>query len=113
MSDFKILIQLCTDSQERHTALIRHIERLLKDIDGIAIEVVAHGKGIGFLFKGNVCAHDIIALSKKGVRFHACEATLAMKAIARETILEEAIFIPHAITYIVVRQHSGWPYIRA
>lgn len=113
MSDFKVVFQLCTDSQERHIALLKHIEHVLEEIPTILIEVVAHNKGITLLQKGAACSHDIIALKKRGVKFLACHNTLVDKGLEPSNLLKEAIVIPSGITYLIVRQQNGWCYIRA
>lgn len=113
MSEFKVVFQLCTDSQERHIALLKHIDHVLEQLTSISIEVVAHNKGITLLQKGAACAHEIIALEKRGVKFLACHNTLVAKGLDPTNLLKEAIVIPSGITYLIVRQQSGWCYIRA
>lgn len=111
----KVIIQLSSSDTLAWKGLINNIKNLKAAWeDSVAIEVVVHGPGIGFLMKEKTTQSDkIIHFKSKGVVFVACENTLIERKISKESIIPEAAFVNSAVVEIILRQEQGWSYIKS
>jgi intracellular sulfur oxidation DsrE/DsrF family protein len=111
----KVVIQLSSADTLVWKGLMNNIKNLKATWqDSIAIEVVAHGPGIGFLMKEKTTQSDrIIEFKSKGVVFVGCENTLIEKKISKESIIPEAGFVKSAVVEIILKQEQGWSYIKS
>ena len=82
----KVVIQLSSSDTLVWKGLMNNIKNLKATWgDSIAIEVVVHGPGIGFLMKEKTTQSDrIIHFKSKGVVFVACENTLTERKIPKK-----------------------------
>jgi intracellular sulfur oxidation DsrE/DsrF family protein len=82
--------------------------------DSVAIEVVVHSQGIGFLMTEKTTQSEMIIYFKsKGVTFVACENTMLERKIPKESIIPEAGFVKSAVVELVLKQEQGWSYIKS
>ena len=111
----KVVIQLSSSDTLVWKGLINNIKNLKAGWgDSVAIEVVVHGPGIGFLMKEKTTQSDrIMEFKSKGVMFMACENTLQERKISKESIIPEAGFVKSAVTEIIRKQEQGWSYIKS
>ena len=111
----KVVIQLSSSDTLVWKGLINNIKNLKAGWgDSVAIEVVVHGPGIGFLMKEKTTQSDrIMEFKSKGVMFMACENTLQERKISKESIIPEAGFVKSAVTEIILKQEQGWSYIKS
>ena len=110
----KVVIQLSSSDTLAWKGLMNNIKNLKAFWgDSVAIEVVAHGPGIGFLMKEKTTQLDrIIDFKSKGVVFAGCENTLLERKISKESIIQEAGFVKSAVVEIILKQEQGWSYIK-
>ncbi len=111
----KVVIQLSSGDTLVWKGLMNNIKNLkVAWGDSVAIEVVVHGLGIGFLMKDKTTQSDrIIDFKSKGVVFVGCENTLIEKKISKESIIPEAGFVKSAVVEIILKQEQGWSYIKS
>lgn len=111
----KVVIQLSSSDTLAWKGLMNNVKNLKAAWeDSVAIEVVVHGPGIGFLIKEKTTQLDkIIFFKSKGVMFVACENTLIEKKISKESIIPEAGFVKSAVVEITLKQEQGWSYIKS
>ena len=111
----KVVIQLSSSDTLVWKGLINNIKNLKAGWgDSVAIEVLVHGPGIGFLMKEKTTQSDrIMEFKSKGVMFMACENTLQERKISKESIIPEAGFVKSAVTEIILKQEQGWSYIKS
>ncbi|MEP7376495.1 MAG: DsrE family protein [Chitinophagaceae bacterium] len=111
----KVVIQLSSSDTLVWKGLMNNIKNLKATWgDSIAVEVVVHGPGIGFLMKEKTTQSEkIIDFKSKGVVFVGCENTLAEKKISKENIIPEAGFVKSAVVEIILKQEQGWSYIKS
>lgn len=110
---YRVVFQLATDNAKEHKALVKQLHNLREAIEGIEIEVVAHGMGVSFLQKGVPHEADIATLRAAGVKFLVCRNTLTFKKIPESSLLPQAEVIAAGLAHIIKRQYEGWAYIKA
>ena len=111
----KVIIQISSGDTLAWKGLMNNIKNLKATWgDSVAIEVVAHGPGIGFLMKEKTTQLDrIIEFKTKGVVFNGCENTLTERKISKESIIQEAGFVKSAVVEIILKPEQGWSYIKS
>jgi len=111
----KIIMQLTSNDVAVHKGLIKQLNNLKEGWgETVAIEVVCHGPGIDFLGSDKTQFKDeIYALKEKGVLFVVCENSLKERKVAKESILQDMLFVKMGIGEIVEKQEQGWTYIKA
>jgi uncharacterized protein len=113
-AEHKIIFQLTDGDQEVHKKFIRQLNNVLTAAPNAKIEVVTHGMGIDLLHKtDNPFEMDLQKLTDKGVVFVICENTLKQREMKKEQFLPLAGFVPAAILELVMKQESGWIYIKS
>ena len=74
---------------------------------------MAHSDGLVALYRaGNAEAETIRELARQGVRFVACQTTMAARGLTADDLLEEAELVPSGVAELVRRQAAGWLYLR-
>lgn len=111
----RIIMQLASGDTTEWKATINNLRNLKRGWgNDVAIEVVAHGPGVGFLLTRKTTQHEAIrALKDQGVAFLICENSLREKKIDRSEVIQEAGFVPMGIGEIVMKQEEGWSYLKA
>ncbi len=115
MPPHRIIMQLASGDTAEWKATINNLKNLKQGWgNDVAIEVVAHGPGVGFLLTRKTTQHEAIrALKDGGVAFVICENSLREKKIDRLEVIPEAGFVPMGIGEIVLKQEEGWSYLKA
>ena len=113
----KIVLQLSDGSEEKQTLILNVASNLLKAYgqDGVKVEIVAFGPGLRMLFADNENRERIQSLSATGVRFSACQNTIAgmTKVLGHKPVLtKDAVEVPAGIVRIVDLTASGYTYAR-
>jgi len=109
----KVVFQLSNNDTFVQKSLIRQLSNLLEAIDGISIEVVAHGYGIDLLLGNSPFKNNISMLRNKGVDFLVCERTLQHEKFDPSGLLNFTKVVPAGVAHIIQRQSEGWSYIKA
>lgn len=122
---YSVIFQLDQDSQGGAKALISQTRNAIKDLPGLQVEWVIHGKAVHFL-RSDKCLknsqmNDIDStinssfceLSEKyDVRILACKNALISQQIEEGQLLKQAVVIPSGVGHIIKRQAEGWSYIK-
>jgi intracellular sulfur oxidation DsrE/DsrF family protein len=114
-AEHRIVVQLSGKDTMEWKAAINNLKNLKQGWgDHVAIELVAHGPGVGFLLSANSAQQEAIrSLKKQGVVFVVCENSLREKKTSKAEVMREADFVPMGIGEIVLRQEDGWTYIKS
>ncbi len=94
--EHKVVLQISDSEPAKQTLVLNVANNILKayGVDKVDVEIVAFGPGLNLLFANNPNAERIDGLAKSGVRFSACQNTLA--AMTRELFGKEPVLNPHA-----------------
>lgn len=108
-----VVVHLDEDGEAKHQAVLRNVENLVADVGEMtAVELVAHGPGIGLCLADSPHAEDLRKLIGRGVVVAACENTLEMKGIGRDQLALGVVTVPSGIGELVRKQQQGWAYVR-
>jgi uncharacterized protein len=77
IATYKVVFQISNNDTFVQKSLLRQLTSLLGTITPIRIEVVTHGYGIDLLLGDSPYRSKLQTLERHGVRFLACEKTLA------------------------------------
>lgn len=111
----RVVFQLATDDTLAWKGLMKNVKHLKEGWgDSLLIEIVAHGPGIGFLMASKSTQRQAISVYKKmGIDFVACENTMKEKSIPHDAILPEARFVQMGLGEVILKQETGWTYLKA
>ena len=111
----KVVVQLNTADTSAWSSIIGNIRNLQKVWpNAFQVEVVVHGKALDLLVKDKThLANDILALTKEGVVFSACENSMRKHHILKTDLLTEALTVPSGVAEIILKQEQGWSYLKA
>lgn len=111
----KVVVQMNTADTAAWSATIGNIRNLQKVWpNNIQVELVVHGKALDFLVKDKThLTTDIIAMSKEGVVFAACENSMRKHHIEKSQLLFQAITVPSGVAELVLKQEEGWSYLKS
>lgn len=112
----RVVFELTSDNADSWSAALNNVENLQTAFGPThtTLELVAHGKGIGFLVNMDMAnAQRIARLARQGVIFMACHNTMRRQHIRREDLLPLVVVVPSGIAEVVEKQEAGWPYIKA
>jgi hypothetical protein len=102
-----------TDSWNQLFGNIGNVRRAFQK-DGIQIEVVFYGKGIGALLKTNTeYAERLKKAAEDGVVLGACQNTMRLRKITSQDIFPFATEVDSGVAEIIRKQEAGFSYIRA
>jgi hypothetical protein len=107
------------DTEAQAVAALRNIGNHLEVNPKARIVVVAHARGVDFLFKeardknGNPYHVAVEGLKERGVKFGVCEITLRNRKLGRDKFIPEATFVPSGVAEITrLQQREGYAYLR-
>lgn len=117
MADKKIVLQISDGSPEKQALVLNVANNLLKYYgpDRVKVEVVAFGPGLNLLFAKNENKDRVQSLDASGVRFSACENTLAAmtkKLGHKPELMPQAVPVPAGIVRIVDLSSQGYTLVR-
>ncbi|MFL6674914.1 MAG: DsrE family protein [Massilia sp.] len=81
--------------------------------DGLRIEVVAFGPGIGMLKAGSDVAARVTEALKAGVNVLACQNTMRGQNLAEAQMVSQIAYVPSGVAHLIRRQAEGYAYIRS
>jgi intracellular sulfur oxidation DsrE/DsrF family protein len=111
----KVVVQMNTADTTEWSATLGNIRNLQKIWpNNLQVELVVHGKALDFLVKDKThLAADIIAMSKEGIVFAACENSMRKHHIDKAQLLTQAITVPSGVGELVLKQEDGWSYLKS
>lgn len=115
IKEHKIVIQLNTADTSAWSSTIGNIKNIQKAWSShLQVEVVVHGKAINLLVKAKTFfENEIIALTKEGIVFLACENTMHKYNIVKSDLLMVANTVPSGVVEVLMKQELGWSYLKA
>lgn len=116
-ADKKIALQISDDAPEKQTLVLNVANNLLKHYgpDSVQVEIVAFGPGLKLLFADNANRDRVQSLTASGVRFSACQNTVAAmtKVLGHAPSLsKDAQPVPAGIARIVDLSEQGYLVVR-
>ena len=110
----KIVFQLTTGDTLSHKALMKQLDNITTVSPETKVEVVCHGPGLNMLMTDKTIVHDkIIAMTKRGVVFVACEFSMTERNVTKDQIISESIYTKAGILYVVSKMEEGYSYIKS
>lgn len=112
---YKVIFHIDEPSKGRADQVIMNITNLLNDLGegGVEVELLANGGGVRALVKESEgLAEQVEDLSKRGVRFVACQNSLDHLHMQRADLLDLVEVVPAGVSELVRKQMEGWAYIR-
>ena len=115
--EHKVVLQITDNDPAKQTLVLNVTNNLLKayGVDKVDVEVVAFGPGLNLLLADNANASRIEALAGNGVRFSACQNTIAAmtKELGKEPALNpRAIKVSAGVVRIIDLVGQGYILIR-
>lgn len=110
----KVVIQLNSADTAVWNSTLGNIKNLQKLWpDQLQIEVVIHGKGLGFALRETThLASDIKSLISSKLIFSACENTMKKHAVTKDMLLSGIETVPSGVGEIILKQELGWAYLK-
>lgn len=111
----RVVFEMTSAEPETWTGLLNNVENVRRALgeERTEIEVVVHGKALGFLKATNVAlSARMQVLARAGVVFAACENTMRRQQVGKGDLLPFAVTVDSGVAEIVRRQEAGWSYIR-
>ena len=109
----KVVVHLNTPDTETQGAGLKNVANVLKEDPKAEVEVVCHSGGISLLV-GSQTKHQAMVetLAKAGVKFVACENTMAQKSIRKEDLLPQSGTVPSGTVEVIRKQQAGYAYFK-
>ncbi len=113
----RVVLQLSDSDAAKQTLVLNVANNLLKayGVDKVEVEIVAFGPGLNLLLANNTNAARIDGLSSNGVRFSACQNTLAAmtREQGKEPVLNpRAVKVSAGVVRIIELEGLGYTLIR-
>ena len=114
MATYKVIFHVDESSMGKWKLVLVNIENLLTEFgNDIDIELLANAEGIGLLYKTpNHFKNTITHLASMGVRFSLCANSLKQQNLTEEFFLDMATVVPSGVGELVIKQSTGWAYIK-
>jgi uncharacterized protein len=111
----RIVFELTSAEPETWNGLLNNVENVRSALgeDRTNVEVVVHGKGLGFLKPGDGKQGERMKqLADAGVVFAACENTMRRQNVVKADLLPFVTIVDSGVAEIVRKQEAGWSYLR-
>lgn len=109
----RVIMQVTEGDSLTQLAVIGQVRNIKKQLPGAEIEVVCHANALDMLLRsGSRVAAHISELKPMGVRFMACENTMARKKATVADLVDGAETVPSGLVEIILKQEEGWSYIK-
>ena len=110
----RVVIQVSDADPGKWNLALNNARNLQQGVgtDGVDIELVAYGPGIGMLKKGSAVAQRIDETTMSGVKVLACENTMHAQKLSKPDMQDGIGYVPSGVVEIARRQQQGWSYLR-
>ncbi len=112
---YHAIFEMSAGEQARLEGVIRNIDNLKIALgpENVTVEIVVHGAAIlSFTKDKSTLASEWSRLAKSGVGLLACNNSLKMRSIPKESLLPEIKVVDSAVAELVRKQKAGWQYLR-
>jgi len=111
----KVVFQVSdNDPQKWNLALnnARNVRDELGGSDGVNLEIVVYGPGIGMLKADSPVAKRVADALKNSVKVVACENTMKAQKLVYADMLPTIGYVPAGVVELMKKQQEGYAYIR-
>ncbi len=111
---YRVVFELTDSARCRVEGELASIRHLMAELgpQGMEVELVAHSDGVvALLHKLKPDVRPIEDLAAQGVRFAACQHSLASRGLTAADLVPFAQVVPSGIGEVVRRQAEGWLYV--
>lgn len=112
----RVVMHLNSGDEKVQRGALNNIRHLYQELgrEGLQLELVVHGPGLGLLIKNTSALGAELAQLKSefGVRYTACSNTMKALKITRDDLVDEVGDTVPAMVRLMERQEQGWAYIK-
>jgi intracellular sulfur oxidation DsrE/DsrF family protein len=111
----RVVFHVNVDQEERWQEVLTNVESLQKALgpEGLEVEVVAHGAGIGLVQSKNAALRQRVeTIEKTGAVFAACSNTLRKKELTTADLTPGVKIVDSGLAEVVRKQEEGWTYVK-
>lgn len=109
----RAVFELTSGKEEVWDGILGNVKNTLEALGEVEIEVVAHSDGIGIVTQENEKFRKRMKdLSSAGVRFRACENTMAKKKIKSSSLHDFVTPVDSGVAEVIRKQKDGWSYVK-
>ena len=111
----KVVFQVSDADPAKWNLTLNNVKNIQEDLgrtEGIDVEVVVYGPGIGMLKAGSPVASRVAAALKDKVKVVACENTMKAQNLVVADMLPDIGYVPAGVVELMKKQKAGWAYIR-
>lgn len=112
---YHVIFEMSAGEQQRLEGVIRNIDNLKIALgaENVNVELVLHGGAIlSYTKDKTTLASEWERLAKSGVTLLACNNSLKMRNISKDSLLPNIKVVDSAVAELVRKQQAGWQYIR-
>ena len=111
----KVVLQLNSSDTSVWSSTLGNIKNIQKALQGqVQIDIVVHGKALDLLVKDHThLAKEVLSMENEMTHFKACENTMRKHGITKEMLLDKIGTVPSGVVEVILKQESGWSYLRA
>jgi len=111
----KAVIQVSDADPVKWNLALNNAKNVQDDLggsDGVDLEIVVYGPGIGMLKAGSPVASRVADALKGGVKVVACENTMKAQRLVHADMLPAIGYVGAGVVELMKKQQQGWAYIR-
>ena len=114
-TDQKFVIDVTSTDNKVYQSVLLTIDIMSRSHPEATIEVVAYGEAVPIFMKDRspVVSQIMEHAGNKNIIFTACEVSMELFNIRKEELLPGVGPVENAIVDIVLKQQSGWGYIKS
>ena len=111
----RALFQVTDNDPARWNMILNNMINLKEGVgsEGVEIELVAYGPGIGMLKADSPVKHRIADALKSGVQVNACQNTMSNAKLTPADMVPDIGYVASGVVEVMKKQQQGWAYIRS
>lgn len=110
----KVVFQVSDNDPARWALTLNNVRNVQTDLndEGVEVEVVVYGPGIGMLKADSSIGARVAEALKNGVKVVACENTMKSMKLVYADMLPDIGYVPAGVVELMRKQQQGYAYIR-
>ena len=111
----RAVFQVTDNDPARWNMILNNMTNLRDGVgsEGVEIELVAYGPGIGMLKADSPVKARIADALKNGVIVNGCQNTMTNMKLTSADMLPDITYVPAGVVEVMRKQQQGWAYIRS
>ena len=111
----RAVFQVTDNDPARWNMILNNMTNLRDGVgsEGVEIELVAYGPGIGMLKADSPVKARIADALKNGVIVNGCQNTMTNMKLTPADMLPDITYVPAGVVEVMRKQQQGWAYIRS